>query len=527
MTLLDEPQTPASNITEYSVTELSGVLKRTIEDRFGLVRVRGEISGFRGRHSSGHCYFSLKDERARLEAVIWKATYAKLAFKPEEGLEVVATGRLTTYPGSSKYQIVIEEIAPAGAGALMALLNERRMKLEAEGLFAAERKKKLPFLPRVIGVVTSPTGAVIRDIRHRIADRFPVHLVVWPVRVQGETSGEEVARAIAGFDAIEAGGPIPRPDVIIVARGGGSLEDLWGFNDEAVVRAVAACSIPLISAIGHETDWTLIDHVADMRAPTPTGAAEIAVPVKAEISAALAGLHARQDGAAFRLMEHERRAVAGLARALPSPDMLLALPRRRLDEAASGLSRSLRLGLSDKRRLFGEAGARLSVTSLEHSVQQKRAELRHADACILHGLQSSVGLRRQRFDRVASLLRPQAIAAKGDEKRARFDVFAQRFEAALAHSMEARRGALTTAGRMVESLSPMRVLSRGYAIIRDTDNNPVTRAADLLPGMSFEVEFAAGERRRAVAEEDGAPPRPRPAPRRRAAKAAEDQGSLF
>ncbi|MBC8130135.1 MAG: exodeoxyribonuclease VII large subunit, partial [Rhizobiaceae bacterium] len=307
MALPDESATAAaSNLAEYTVSELSGALKRTVEDAFDHVRVRGEISGYRGPHSSGHAYFALKDDRARLEAVIWRTSFVKLAFKPEEGLEVIATGKLTTYPGSSKYQIVVETIEPAGAGALMALLNERRLRLEAEGLFAEARKRPLPFMPRVIGVVTSPTGAVIRDIRHRIADRFPVHLLVWPVRVQGETSGAEVTAAIEGFNALAAGGPIPRPDVIIVARGGGSLEDLWGFNDEAVVRAAAASVIPLISAVGHETDWTLIDHAADRRAPTPTGAAEIAVPVKADLVAALAALHARQGGAISRRLAEGR-----------------------------------------------------------------------------------------------------------------------------------------------------------------------------------------------------------------------------
>src|SRR5690606_1376356 len=256
-----------SNAAEFSVSELSLALKRTVEDAFGYVRVRGEISGYRGRHSSGHCYFSLKDERSRIEAVIWKGTFPRLKFQPQEGLEVVATGKLTTYPGSSKYQIVIDSIEPAGAGALMALLEERKRKLAAEGLFAEERKRRLPFLPRVIGVVTSPTGAVIRDIIHRITDRFPLQAVGWPVRVQGETTGSEVAAAVSGFNALAADGPIERPDVIIVARGGGSLEDLWGFNDEAVVRAVASSRIPIISAVGHETDWTLIDLAADRRAP--------------------------------------------------------------------------------------------------------------------------------------------------------------------------------------------------------------------------------------------------------------------
>ncbi|WP_082666163.1 exodeoxyribonuclease VII large subunit, partial [Aureimonas sp. AU4] len=292
-----------TNAAEYTVSEISGALKRTVEDAFGHVRVRGEISGYRGPHSSGHAYFALKDDKSRLEAVIWRGSMAKIAFKPEEGLEVIATGKLTTFPGSSKYQIVIEQMEPAGAGALMALLNERRLKMEAEGLFAQARKRPLPFLPRVIGIVTSPTGAVIRDIRHRISDRFPLHLLVWPVRVQGETCGAEVSAAIEGFNAIEPGGAIPRPDLLIVARGGGSLEDLWGFNDESVVRAAAASGIPLISAVGHETDWTLIDHAADRRAPTPTGAAEMAVPVRADLVATLAAIAARSGAAVSRTLQ--------------------------------------------------------------------------------------------------------------------------------------------------------------------------------------------------------------------------------
>ena len=260
------------NVAEYTVSELSGALKRTVEDAYGYVRVRGEISGYRGPHSSGHCYFALKDDKAKIDAIIWRGVFGKLRFRPEEGMEVVASGKLTTYPGRSSYQIVIESLEPAGAGALMALLEERKRKLAAEGLFAEELKRPLPFLPAVIGVVTSPTGAVIRDILHRLADRFPRHVLVWPVRVQGETSAREVAAAIAGFNAISPGGPVPRPDLLIVARGGGSIEELWSFNEEEVVRAAAASAIPLISAVGHETDWTLLDLVADCRAPTPTAA---------------------------------------------------------------------------------------------------------------------------------------------------------------------------------------------------------------------------------------------------------------
>src|SRR5438309_72278 len=276
---------PRVNIPEWTVTELSAALKKTVEDAYGFVRVRGEISGYRGPHSSGHAYFALKDEGAKIDAVIWRTAFGRIRFKPEEGLEVIATGKLTTYPGRSSYQIVIESLEPAGVGALMALLEERKKKLAAEGLFDEARKQLIPYLPEVIGVITSPTGAVIRDILHRLSDRFPRHVLVWPVRVQGDGSAEEIAAAIRGFNALDAGGRMPRPDLIIVARGGGSLEDLWSFNEEIVVRAAADSMVPLISAVGHETDVTLIDFVADKRAPTPTAAAEMAVPVKSELIA--------------------------------------------------------------------------------------------------------------------------------------------------------------------------------------------------------------------------------------------------
>src|SRR5262245_5550622 len=288
--IAEMPAEQLANAPEFTVSELSNALKRTVEDAYGHVRVRGEISGFRGPHSSGHCYFALKDESAKIEAVIWKFNHARMRFKPQEGLEVIATGKLTTYPGSSKYQIVIEALEPAGIGALMALMEERKKKLAAEGLFDAARKQELPWLPEVIGVVTSPTGAVIRDILHRLQDRFPRRVLVWPVKVQGEGAAEQGGAARPGVDALPEGGRIPRPDLLIVARGGGSLEDLWSFNEEIVVRAAADSIIPLISAVGHETDITLIDFAADKRAPTPTAAAEIAVPVRAEMIGRIAGL---------------------------------------------------------------------------------------------------------------------------------------------------------------------------------------------------------------------------------------------
>src|SRR5882724_7694907 len=285
---------PRVNIPEWTVSELSAALKKTVEDSYGFVRVRGEITGYRGPHSSGHSYFALKDEGAKIDAVIWKGVFGRIRFKPEEGLEVIATGRLTTYPGRSSYQIVIESLEPAGVGALMALLEERKKKLAAEGLFDEARKQLIPYLPEVIGVITSPTGAVIRDIRHRLSDRFPRHVLVWPVRVQGDGSAEEGAAAIHGFNAFDAGGRLPRPDLIIVARGGGSLEDLWSFNEEIVVRAAADSMIPLISAVGHETDITLIDFASDRRAPTPTAAAEMAVPVRTDLIAQIDSLARRK-----------------------------------------------------------------------------------------------------------------------------------------------------------------------------------------------------------------------------------------
>ena len=510
-----------SNLAEYSVSELSGSIKRTVEQAFDQVRVRGEVSGYRGPHSSGHAYFCLKDDRARIDAVIWKGSFSRMRFKPEEGMEVIATGRVTTFPGSSKYQIVIETLEPAGAGALMALLEERRRKLAAEGLFDAERKRALPFMPHVIGVVTSPTGAVIRDILHRIADRFPVHVVVWPVKVQGEGSGEEVAAAIDGFNALAPGGEIARPDVLIVARGGGSLEDLWGFNDEAVVRAAAASAIPLISAVGHETDWTLIDHAADRRAPTPTGAAEMAVPVKAELDAAVAALAARLRGAASRQMENRRQGVRALSRALPSLDQLLALPRRRFDEAAARLGRGLEMNTVNKRRAFERMAAHLRPDMLLSRIAERRQR-------VIERADRAERVMERRIDRsraqVAALdvsLRamPARIATQTGRLRERLVALALRGESALAGDLSRRRALMQAQGRMLESLSYRNVLKRGYALVRDEAGHPVKGAADLGPGRAIGIEFSDGT----VEAVTGATPRRKPAKDNPPTK----QGSLF
>lgn len=435
-------ETGKRNIGEYSVTEIANALKRTLEENFGHVRVRGEISGYRGAHSSGHCYFAIKDEGAAIDAVIWRGSFSRLRSKLQEGLEVVATGRISSYPRSSKYQLIIENVEPAGAGALMALLEERRKKLAAEGLFDAARKKPLPFLPRVIGVVTSPTGAVIRDILHRLNDRFPRHVIVWPVRVQGETSAAEVAAAIAGFNAMK-----PAPDLIIVARGGGSLEDLWGFNEEIVVRAAAASAIPLISAVGHETDTTLIDHAADRRAPTPTAAAEMAVPVLSELLAGLATLAARHARGLRRVMDERRTRVTSAARALPRPDELLALARQRYDSAAGRLVQSLRANTQMHRSRFSRIEPRLSVSAI----------------------------RRARADAAARVADTSPRARK-----------------ALLRSIAFKRQQAESAAKLLASLSYKSVLRRGFALVRTADGHPVHAAAETAPGQRIAIEFADG-----------------------------------
>lgn len=463
------------NVVEFSVSELSQAVKRAIEDGFGWVRVRGEVSGYRGPHSSGHAYFSLKDAGAKIDAVVWRGAFTKLKFKPQEGLEVVATGRLTTFPGSSKYQIVIEMLEPAGVGALMALLEERKKQLAAEGLFDAARKRPLPRLPKVVGVVTSPTGAVIRDILHRISDRFPVRVVVWPVRVQGETSAREVADAIAGFAALPADGSggVPRPDVLIVARGGGSLEDLWSFNEEIVVRAAAASPIPLVAAIGHETDWTLIDLAADLRAPTPTGAAEMVVPVRADLIEQTETLGLRLSGAVRRMLEGKRGELRSAARALPSARALVETARQRLDLATGRLARGL------------EAATRVHAT---------------------------------RFARVSGRLTHAALERRIAAERTRLGGLDDRAGRAIGVLLARRRDRLASAAKLLSALSYRSVLERGFALVRDAAGEPVRRAAGLSAGMGVTIEFADG---RAVATVggDGTPAGAAPGPSREAAAA--------
>ena len=365
---------PGDNAQAMSVSELSLALKRTVEDRFGHVRVRGEISGFK-RAASGHIYFCLKDDNARLDAVMWKGGAARLPFAPEDGLEVVATGKLTTYAGRSNYQIVVDSLEVAGEGAMMLLFEKLKARLAAEGLFAPERKKKLPALPRIIGVVTSPTGAVIRDILHRLADRFPTHVIIWPVLVQGEGSAAQIARAVNGFSAMPQDGPATRPDLVIVARGGGSIEDLWAFNDEAVVRAVANCTIPIISAVGHETDTTLCDFAADLRAPTPTAAAEIAVPVRSDLLQRVGQLGLRIANIVRKRVDLAAERLEAQRRLMPRLSDLAAPHQLRTDDLAERLRQSLRTRVGKAEIAYSAPAMMLHPRLLTRRVEQGQQRL--------------------------------------------------------------------------------------------------------------------------------------------------------
>lgn len=432
------------NLPVVSVGELALTIKRYIEQGFEVVRVRGEISGSK-RAASGHIYFSLKDNEACLDAVCWRMAASRLTIQVSDGLDIIATGRMTTYPDRSRYQLVVERLELAGEGALLKLLEERRRRLGEEGLFDASRKRPLPFLPEVIGVVTSLTGAVIRDILHRLENRFPRRVLVWPVPVQGSEAAARIAAAIDGFDRLAAGPPLPRPDVLIVARGGGSLEDLWAFNEESVVRAAARCSIPIISAVGHETDTTLIDFAADVRAPTPTAAAEMAVPVRIDLAERLLDLRSRLVYGASRTIEERRGRLLAAVRGLPKPQILLAMARQRLDDRNERLQRSLDVGIERRRQRLAQSSHRLAppTNQLAHAATQLAGERRALEG----GLRAFLAARHNNLHKAAGLL---------------------------------------------ESLSYQRVLERGFAIIDDDRGRPVTSAQALRAGMRVVIRLADG-----------------------------------
>jgi exodeoxyribonuclease VII large subunit len=555
------PERAGANTPEFSVSELAGAVKRTLEQTYGYVRLKGEISGYRGPHSSGHCYFALKDDKAKIEAVVWRGVFQSMRFKPEEGLEVIATGKITTYPGSSKYQIVIEALEPAGVGALMALLEERKKKLAAEGLFEETRKKPLPFLPRVVGIVTSPTGAVIRDMLHGFNERFPARVLVWPVRVQGETCAAEVAAAIGGFNALRPDGPIPRPDVLIVARGGGSLEDLWGFNEEVVVRAAAASAIPLISAVGHETDWTLIDLAADARAPTPTKAAEWAVPKYSDLIEQTRKLADRLRVGARRLLEGQRSSFKAAARGLPRAQDLLALPRQRFDAAGARLGRALTANTHMHGRKLGAVAPRLQRRLLSAIIERAGDRLHRLTQAKVSAITRVASQRRTRLERSAGRLSPHALvqttARCGQHVGRISDRFASAFAAVLAgrrqiyerradrltpallsRRLERQRHRLDAQAGLLVALSHQGVLRRGFALVRDADGRAVRSAGAVTPGQRLAIELADG-RIAADAVEAPAPLGPRPAPppapagavtqprKPRSDRGGGSQGSLF
>jgi exodeoxyribonuclease VII large subunit len=487
--LIDDDETPG-NAPEFSVSEISGAVKRTVEGAFSHVRVRGEV-GRLSRPRSGHVYLDLKDDRSVLAGVIWKGVSARLAHQPEEGMEVVATGRITTFPGQSKYQLVIEDIRPAGVGALMAMLEKRRAALAAEGLFDEARKQPLPYLPEVIGVVTSPSGAVIRDILHRLRDRFPRKVLIWPVAVQGERCAPEVSNAIKGFNAMTPGGALPRPDLLIVARGGGSLEDLWGFNEEAVVRAAAESDIPLISAVGHETDTTLIDFASDKRAPTPTAAAEMAVPVRLELLAWVEGQGGRLSRGVAQAVSLRKQRLGDLGRGLPRLDALLETPRQRLDRAVVQLGPALRTATQDRRNLADRLSGRLTP-ALEKALNAKRIEAGRVGAGLAPGrLASGLRTRREALASQARRLQSGRLTDRLEAAKARFAEMDQRFTRVAQASVAARRERVEALERLRQTLGYTETLRRGYAVVREGETLVTTQAV-AAKAAHLEIEFSDG-----------------------------------
>jgi exodeoxyribonuclease VII large subunit len=475
------------NMPEYSVSELSQALKRTVEDAYSYVRVRGEISGFK-RAASGHLYMALKDESANLDAVCWRGVAGKLAIKPEDGMEVIASGRLTTYPGRSKYQIVIDSIELAGEGALLKMLEDRRKALAAEGLFDETRKQAIPFLPEVIGVVTSPTGAVIRDILHRLDDRFPRHVLLAPVLVQGDGAAAQIAAAIEGFNNLDPAHDTPRPDVLIVARGGGSLEDLWAFNEEIVVRAAAASAIPLISAVGHETDTTLIDFAADRRAPTPTAAAEMAVPVRAELVETVLDAARRMVGSMRRIVEDRRLRIEGLARGLPDVTSLLGVQMQRLDGTVERLGNARSAIVAQREQDVALLAARLKSPGqiVDDASRRVESEGRALQTAMIRRLDRQ----EDRYDGLVGRLAFAPIGRVVEGAGRVMADLAPRLMQTMQRRIDDGERRLANLSGLLESYSTEHVLARGYAIVRDEKGGPITLAKGARPGEAIKIEFA-------------------------------------
>ena len=482
--------TPAvTNVPEFSVSEISGAVKRTLETAFARVRVRGEITEVRA-YASGHVYFALKDEDSKLRAVAWKGTVPRLGLRPEDGLEVVATGKVSSYPGRSDYQLIVDRLEYAGAGAMLARIERLRLRLAAEGLFAEERKRALPVLPEVVGVVTSPQGAVLHDIRTTIARRFPRPILLWPVPVQGEGAAERIAAAIAGMALLPAIGPLRRPDVLIVGRGGGSLEDLMAFNEEVVIRAAAACAIPLISAVGHETDNTLMDLAADRRAPTPTAAAEMAVPSRMELVATLAQEGARLAAGLHRVTQERRLRLGRAERGLPDLPSLLGTARQRLDHGAHRLGLALPNLLEVRRGRLGRAERALPdprglVAAARQRVTASSTALGLSLVAFLTAWRDVLG----RIDR--QMPTPRALMDRRRGEAAR--TLARLSIAPVQASLRERRAVLAGLGAQLEGVSPLAVLGRGYVLVTDAAGQPVTRAAGVRAGERLRLRFGDGE----------------------------------
>ncbi|WP_300038184.1 exodeoxyribonuclease VII large subunit [uncultured Roseobacter sp.] len=517
MDLIDNPA-PGSNTPEFTVSEIGGAVKKLVESELGWVRVRGEV----GRvvlARSGHLYFDLKDDRSVLSCMTWKGQVPGLGMMPEEGMEVVAEGKMTASGFQSKYGLNTQRLAVAGEGALMAMLEKRKKALAAEGLFDAARKKSLPYLPDVIGVVTSLQGAVIRDILHRLRDRFPRKVLIWPVAVQGERCAPEVARAVAGFNALSPGGAMPRPDLLIVARGGGSVEDLWGFNEEIVARAVAASDIPLISAVGHETDTTLIDFVSDHRAPTPTAAAELAVPVRHELMAWLDGQDARMRQALSNGLTRRGQRLRDLERALPRPDSLLDSPRQRLDTRAARLGPALMTGVQQRKVRLADISGSLRPATLTRAVAGDQRRLGERAVRLGPALLRAIGVKDERLKAQLRRFRPDTLARETQERRRQLNIVSRRLSEAGQRQTAAWQSRIDAAERLRRTLGYEATLERGFAVVRSA-GVVITDSASAKKAERLEIQFADG---RATVGGQSA----KPAARKTPGKKPPEQGSLF